>query len=407
MNTERLPRKRAKQRANSAVIAIDRIESWSANPRRVSEKDLNRLKRQIERFGVYKPLICCRENNHYTVLGGNMRLRALRELGQKHVWVSVVKPRNEQEKIEISLSDNDRIGYYDRDQLAALVDPFKETMHLEDFGVDIKVPDITLGDIVDRSAVSDDRADAVPELPRQTAIKPGDMFQLGRHRLLCGDATSPSDLARLMGNDRARIVFTDPPYNINYRGMSGKSWTPIRNDCMTDSEFDAFLRAAFKSIHTFTRPNAGVYVCHADRTQLTFRNAISGLGFTWHATIIWFKNSSAFNRAYYKYQHEPIYYFQKGRAPWYGGGNQSTLWHEVKEVGDHPTIKPIGLIVKALVNSSNRWDICLDPFLGSGSTLIACEKTNRICYGLEIEPRYCQVIINRWERYTRKKAKHV
>lgn len=408
MSTKRLPaEKPEKQSASSAVVAIDRIDAWPLNPRKVTEKDLGRLKKQIERYGVYKPLICCREGNRYTVLGGNMRLRALRELGQTHVWVSVVKPRNDQEKIEISLSDNDRVGYYDRDQLAALVDPFKATMHLEDFAVDIKVPDIGLDDIVDRAAVSDDDGDVVPELPKQTAIKRGDMFQLGKHRLLCGDATSPDDFARLMGNDLAGVVFTDPPYNVSYRGTSDKQWMAFQYDGMSDDKFDAFLRAAFQNIHRFTQPNVGVYVCHADSTQILFRNAIVGVGFNWSASIIWLKNSPTFNRGCYKYQHEPIYYFQKGRAPWYGGDTQSTVWHEVKDIGDHPTIKPIGLIIKALVNSSNRWDICLDAFLGSGSTLIACEKINRVCYGMEIEPRYCQLIIDRWECYTRQKVKRV
>jgi site-specific DNA-methyltransferase (adenine-specific) len=236
----------------------------------------------------------------------------------------------------------------------------------------------------------------------------GDLWALGRHRLLVGDATSVEDVARLMGAERADLVFTDPPYNIDYHGRTAEQLT-IENDRMSVAEFVAFLEAAFGALRAAIKPTASVYVCHGSRYQREFQNALEAAGFEVRCQLIWAKHHFSLGWGRYRFQHEPIFYCHLAgeEDPWYGDHSQSTLWQEKKPAANrlHPTMKPVELVERALVNSSRKGDLVADFFGGSGSTLIACERLGRQARLMEIEPRYADVIIRRWEEFAGGKAR--
>jgi len=235
----------------------------------------------------------------------------------------------------------------------------------------------------------------------------GDLITLGNHRLLCGDATISTDVERLMDGQKADMVFTDPPYNVDYEGYTKEKLT-IKSDAMSDDDYIQFLLDTFKCIRIAIKDGAGLYVCHASAWQLKTEQALIDCGFEMRNQIIWAKNTFAWGMGRYKFQHEPIFYAHvKGVSDsWYGDKTQSTLWQENKPSANklHPTMKPVGIVLRATDNSSKAGDIIYDPFIGSGTTIIACEKTNRKCYGMELDPHYCDVIIKRWEDFTGKKA---
>jgi DNA modification methylase len=395
-----------KQKLLSAIVPLARVREWDKNPRTVQPKDFERLKKQIQKFGVYKPLICCRENGHYIVLGGNMRLRALQELGHREVWISEVMPKSEAEKIEISLSDNDRIGAYDEKGLADLLRPLQEQLDLDAFKVDLKFPELDLGRILDRQAVGNPEDDQVPEV-RKTNIKLGDMFQLGEHRLLCGDATKQEDMAKLTNGEKADMVFTDPPYGVDYEG-GGRN--EDKRDKIIGDQSSELYYPALKIAYDFTIDKAAIYLWFAESEIQAVIQAVIQADFKIRNLLIWNKLNAHYGclNAQYKQRHEPfLYLHKKNKSPnWYGSINECTVWDiEQSHINEfHPTQKPIALAERAITNSSQRENIVLDLFLGSGSTLIACEKLDRICYGMEISPVYCQVIIDRWEKFTGRKA---
>lgn len=351
-----------------------------------------------------------KENGTLTVLGGNMRLRALQELGHKEVWVSVVEPKSEAEKIEISLSDNDRVGYYEDQALAELVYPYREEIDLKAFKVDLPVPDVNLSDILSRFAPeSEKNLDNIPQ-EVEPVCKRGQIWQLGKHRLMCGDSTKREDTERLMEGKKADMVFTDPPYN------ALKSWnkdeahsetrldpsTWFANDNMEWPEYKRFLTSAFGALCGHS-----IYVCSDYRVYPLVIEIIEDAGFDLKHCIVWKKNVWTLGKRY-RFQHEFVVYACKGNAPFYGDRAQSDVWEiDVDKSHLHNTQKPVELSNRAITNSSQIDNALLDMFLGSGTTLIACEHLNRICYGMEIEPKYCDVTIARWEDLTGKKAKLV
>lgn len=235
----------------------------------------------------------------------------------------------------------------------------------------------------------------------------GQIWLLGKHRLMCGDSTSCEQVQSLMSGVRADLVFTDPPYNVQYY-RRGNHHLPIRNDNMSPAEFIEFLHKSFAACYTAVAPNASLYICHGSRYQREFQNALEANGFVIRNQIIWAKNHFALSFGRYKGQHEPIFYcYVKGQTDaWYGNKGQSTLWKVNKPNASklHPTMKPLELITTAIHNSSQIGDIVLDLFGGSGSTLIACEQTQRVAYLMEIEPSYVDVIIRRWQALTNQQA---
>ena len=367
------------------------------NPREMTEKQAKDLATSLERFNLADPIVINIDN---TIIGGHQRINILKaKVGNNGFEVDVRVPSRaltKEEERELNLRLNKNLGQWNLDELAN----FDEEV-LKDVGFDSKELDRIFQ--LDSKPEDDD----VPEV-RTTDIKLGDMFALGAHRLLCGDSTAEADVRRLMGQEKADMVFTDPPYNVKYEGMS-KQWIGLKNDNLPKDGFIRFLLDTFTNVDLFTLETAGIYVCHADKTQIEFRTALEEVGYEWRATIIWVKNQPAFNMAQYKYKHEPIYYmFKKGNTvKWYGDANETTVW-DIKRAAKneyHSTQKPIELVEIAIINSSPREGIVLDLFGGSGSTLIACEKLNRKCRMMEIDPIYCQVIIDRWEKFTNLKAK--
>ena len=238
--------------------------------------------------------------------------------------------------------------------------------------------------------------DEVPEPPKEPITKLGDLWLLGRHRLLCGDSTDQTVVAKLMENQLADMIFTDPPYNVDYQGSAGK----IMNDNMTDDAFYCFLLDAFKNMAQKSKEGAPIYVCHADSEGLNFRAAFREAGWDLKQCIIWVKHHFVMGRQDYQWQHEPILYGWKPGAAhkFYGDRKQTTVWQIDRPMAsrEHPTMKPVALCAKAIENSSKAGDIVLDLFGGSGSTLIACEQLNRTCYMMEIDPVYCDVIVQRY-----------
>ncbi len=249
--------------------------------------------------------------------------------------------------------------------------------------------------------------DSAPALPEVPVSRTADLWILGSHKLLVGDATSPDDLTRLMNGDTADLVFTDPPYNVDYEGYTEQR-LKIKGDRMTDADFKRFLEAAFRSCRTAVKPGASLYVCHSSSWQREFQNALEVAGFEVRCQIIWAKNTFAWGFGRYKFQHEPLFYAHVAdqKDLWYGDKSQSTLWHENKPAANriHPTAKPVELIERALVNSSKAGDIVADLFGGSGSTLIGCERRNRRARLMEIDRKYADCIVRRFQDYTGKQA---
>ena len=285
-----------------------------------------------------------------------------------------------------------------------------ETLQQEDFNIElIGFDDDELARLLaDQDAtegLTDE--DAVPDLPEAPITVSGDLWILGNHRVLCGDATASSSVERLLAGDAADLVFSDPPYNCDYAGYT-KEHLKIENDHMSAEAFKRFLRGAFSLFRTAVKAGASLYVCHSSSWQREFQNALEAAGFEVRCQIIWAKNTFAWGFGRYKFQHEPIFYCHVAgqKDPWYGDKSQSTLWEENKPTANRlpPTMKPIELVERALVNSSKGGDAVMDLFGGSGSTLIGCERKGRKARLMELDPRYADVIVRRWQEYTGEQA---
>jgi len=375
-------------------VPIEKCELWEKNPRGITKKDFERLKKQIQKLGVYKPLIACQENGKYIILGGNMRLRALQELGYKDVELSIVEAKTEKEKIEYSLSDNDRVGYYEEEKLAELIYPHLDELELEDYKIDIGEA-ISLKDVVEDFGpdIDDEKADEAPEIDDAPAItRPGDLYQLGKHRLLCGDSTSADDVARVMGPEKAGAMFTDPPYGIDMAPCSITRKLPkLKNDNLKNDSFIKFL-SSFLSI---ARPvvDGEAFICCDWRRYTDFKFAMDASGFPVTCLIVWNKETRAQNLNRFAFVHEFICYSGPMGPPTL----DVNVWTLPRIYSDnHLTPKPVALVERAIKTTQG---IIFDPFLGTGTTIIAAEKLGRICYGIEIEPKYCDVIIKRFSEY--------
>jgi len=385
---------------------LETLKLWENNPRTISEENFERLKRQIKKLGEYKPLVITPDG---TVLGGNMRLRAYRELGFKKAWVSVVHPKSEEEKIEYALSDNDRVGEYQEDELANLIGNYPN-LDLETFAVDlgkaVPLSDLQVQEIIEDEPPEVEEGETVSEL--------GEVYQLGRHRLMCGDATKKEDVERLMNGEMAEMVFTDPPYGVSYGDKNSflnaidkgnHIQENIDNDTLTVKEMKGLWVSAFQNMNVFTKAGGSYYCCSPQGGELMMMMMISLLEADWELkqTIIWVKNNHVLGRSDYHYKHEPLLYGWKSgaRHKFYGSAGETTVWNYDKPLKNelHPTQKPIELISHAVGNSSKKGELVLDLFGGSGSTLIACEQLKRVCYMMELDPKYCDVIRKRYAKF--------
>ena len=366
------------------------------NPRKdlkPGDAEYEKLKRSLEQFGYVEPVIWNKTTGR--VVGGHQRLKVLQDMGITEVDCVVVEMDEEKEKA-LNIALNKISGEWDKDKLALLITDLQAT----DFDVSLtgfdpaEIDDLFKDSVKD--GIQDDAFDVDEELKKPSFTKPGDVWVLGRHRLICGDSTKPETFDLLMAGKKANLVITDPPYNVNYEGSAGK----IKNDNMKDAAFYEFLLAAFQNAEQAMADDASIYVFHADTEGLNFRRAFADAGFYLSGCCIWKKQSLVLGRSPYQWQHEPVLFGwkKKGKHSWYTGRKESTIWEfdKPKKNGDHPTMKPIALVAYPIMNSSMSNSIVLDPFGGSGSTLIACEQTDRICYTVELDEKFCDVIVNRY-----------
>ena len=366
------------------------------NPRKdlkPGDAEYEKLKRSIEQFGYVEPVIWNQTTGK--VVGGHQRLKVLMDMGITEVECVVIEMDVEKEKA-LNIALNKISGEWDKDKLALLISDLQGT----DFDVSLTGFDpAELDDLFKDSlkdGIQDDDFDVDAELKNPTFNKLGDVWILGNHRLVCGDSTKLETFEALMAGKLANLTITDPPYNVNYEGSAGK----IKNDNMENNAFYQFLFDAFSNTAKAMASDASIYVFHADTEGLNFRKAFAEAGFYLSGTCIWKKQSLVLGRSPYQWQHEPVLFGwkKKGKHEWYTGRKESTIWEfdKPRKNGDHPTMKPINLLAYPIMNSSMTNCIVLDPFGGSGSTLIACQQTNRNCYMIELDEKFCDVIVKRY-----------
>lgn len=388
----------------AGTLDISKVEPFQGNLKSLSKENYERLKKSILDLGFSFPLHIWRHEGHHYCVDGHQRERVLQQMGKEGylippIPVVYVEAKDKREaKLKI-LAATSQFGAIEPDGLYQFMSESEITM--PELETSFSFPEINFDRFNDEfftdPATDDD--DAVPEVTK-TDIKLGDMFALGDHRLLAGDATKAEDVAKLMGKEKADMVFTDPPYGVDYEGKTKKK-LKIKND-----ETTGIFTLAIKNF--ITKPGATFYVCCPAGNN--FKDFL--LAFETRckvsSTLIWVKNSMVLGHGDYHYQHEPILYGwdNTGTHKYYGDRTQTTVWNinRPSRSEEHPTMKPVELCEKAILNSSVQGWVVLDLFGGSGSTLIACEKTKRRCFMSEIDPMYCQVIINRWQEFTGKKA---
>ncbi len=405
--------KRTKAAVTSPNIDIQ-IERWpierliprANNPRTHSREQVAAIAASIQEFGWTNPVLVGADDD---IIAGHARVLAARKRGMQEVPVILLKHLSEAQRRALVIADNQLSvagAGWDAEMLRI------ELALLQDADYDLSLvgfDDVELARLLEAQEAAEGLTDedAVPDIPETPATGPGDLWLLGDHRVLCGDATVPADVDRLMGNVAADLVFTDPPYNVDYEGYT-EGRLKIKGDRMTPEQFQQFLLATFSGYRRIVKSGASMYVCHSSSWQREFQDALEAAGFEARCQIIWAKNTFAWGFGRYKFQHEPIFYCHVAgqKDARYGDKSQSTLWEEKKPAANriHPTAKPVELIERALVNSSKAGDIVADLFGGSGSTLIGCERRGRKARLTELDPKYVDCIVRRWQEYTGKQA---
>lgn len=375
------------------LVPIEKLIPYINNARTHSPEQIKKLRASLREFGFINPVIIDRD---FGVIAGHGRIIAAKEENIKEVPCVFADHLTEAQKKAYIIADN-RMAMdagWDEELLRVEIEALQaEAFDLSLTGFDEK----ELADLFnDDSDAEDDDFDVDEELKEPAITKVGDVWTLGRHRLVCGDSTKEETFEVLMQGQKANLVVTDPPYNVNYEGTAGK----IKNDNMADEKFYQFLLDAFVNMEKAMANDASIYVFHADTEGLNFRKAFSDAGFYLSGCCIWMKPSLVLGRSPYQWQHEPCLYGWKkrGKHQWYSDRKQTTIWsfEKSKKNTDHPTMKPIPLLAYPIKNSSMSNTLILDPFLGSGSTLIACAETARICRGIELDPKYADVIVKRY-----------
>lgn len=430
---------------------IGRLSPYAHSPRK-NDHAVKAMVKAIRTYGFRVPLLARSDGE---IIDGHLRLKAAKAAGLTEVPVISVDDLTEAQikAFRISINRMAELAEWDLDLLKMEL----ENLSAMDFsldltGLDDALVEKLLGNIRPTEGLTD--PDSVPDLPAEPVTRPGNVWLLGRHRLLCGDSTSIDCMRRLLSGEHADLVFTDPPYNVDYKGGTKDALT-IKNDKMKSSDFYEFLYNCFAAAAAVCRPGTPIYVCHADSESINFRQSLIDSGWLVKSCLIWVKNHFKLGRMDYHMRHEPILYGWKAGGPhkWFGGRKLSTVIEEMpglvitpNDAGaemmfsdgerfctiqvpsyeiiaasddttttiwkvnkplkspDHPTTKPVDIPRRAILNSSLNGNNILDLFLGSGSTLIACEMSGRICYGMEVDPKYCDVIVKRWEQFTGRKA---
>lgn len=375
------------------LVPIEKLVPYVNNARTHSPEQINKLRSSLREFGFINPVIIDRD---YGVIAGHGRILAAKEEGIKEIPCVFADHLTEAQKKAYIIADN-RMAMdagWDEELLRVEIEALQaEAFDLSLTGFDEK----ELADFFQEdSEVEDDDFDVDGELKEPAVTQMGDVWTLGRHRLVCGDSTKEETYEVLMQGQKANLVLTDPPYNVNYEGAAGK----IKNDNMAGDKFYQFLLDAFTNMEKVMANDASIYVFHADTEGLNFRKAFADAGFYLSGCCIWMKPSLVLGRSPYQWQHEPCLYGwkKKGKHQWYADRKQTTIWsfEKTKKNTDHPTMKPIPLLAYPIKNSTMSNTLVLDPFGGSGSTLIACEQTDRSCFTIELDEKFCDVIVKRY-----------
>ena len=377
------------------LISIDKLVPYVNNARTHSPEQILKLRSSLREFGFVNPIIIDREFN---VIAGHGRLMAAKEEGIEEVPCVFVDYLTDAQKKAYILADN-RMAMdagWD-DELLKI-----EMEELQNLGYDLEFTGFDekeLADLfgVDDKEVKEDEFDLTAALEKASFVERGDVWFVGKHKLMCGDATSSEDVAKLMEDKKANLILTDPPYNVAFKSSDGLT---IQNDSMDNNDFYEFLYLSFKNMADHLENGGAAYVFHADTEGLNFRKAFIDAGFHLAGCCIWVKDSLVLGRSDYQWQHEPVLYgfLQNGKHPWYSDRKQTTIWNfdKPKKNSNHPTSKPLDLLAYPINNSTQANAIVIDTFGGSGSTLMACEQMNRICYTMELDEKYASVILRRY-----------
>ena len=385
----------AKTTTDMQLVSISKLVPYVNNARTHSPEQINKLRSSLREFGFINPVIIDRD---YGIIAGHGRVIAAREEGITEVPCVFVDYLTEVQKKAYIIADN-RMALdagWDEELLRVEIEALKG----EDFDIGLTgFDEKELADLFknDEKEIEDDDYDLSAALEKASFVEKGDVWVVGRHRLVCGDATNPDDVTKLMDGKRANLVLTDPPYGVSFKSSSGLT---IKNDSMKNEEFYEFLKKAFENMVAHLEPGGAGYVFHADTEGLNFRQAFIDAGFHLAGCCIWVKDSLVLGRSDYQWQHEPILYgfLKNGKHNWYSDRKQTTIWNfkKPKRNENHPTSKPLDLLGYPLKNSSQENAIVIDTFGGSGSTLMACEGLNRICYTMELDEKYASVILRRY-----------
>lgn len=415
-------------------VDINSIKPYKNNAKKHPQEQIEQIKKSIEQFGMDDPIGVWKDE----IVEGHGRLIACKELGFDEIPIIRLDHLTDEERKAYTLAHNKLTmnSDFDIDILNEELASF-ETIDMGDFGFDFQFEDNNEIEVVQ---------DDVPDIPVEPKAKAGDVYQLGNHRLMCGDSTNPGDVTKLVNGDTIDLIVTDPPYNVNYGSINETGYgkerhnpRPIENDDMSSQDFYNFLYDAFKNGYEATKAGGGIYVWYASKSVVEFQTALEDVGFLIKQEIIWNKSSFTLGRQDYQWKHEPCLYGWKDGAGHYfiDDRTQTTVIEDKididklkkEELRDlvqklledrtpvsvideakptindlHPTMKPIRLLARLIVNSSQENENVMDLFGGSGSTLIACEQLNRNCYMMEYDPHYVDVIIERWENFTGQKA---
>ena len=378
------------------LVPLSKLVPYVNNARTHSPEQLAKLRSSLREFGFINPVIIDRDFN---VIAGHGRIVAAKEEGITEVPCVFVDYLTEAQKKAYILADN-RMALdagWDEELLRIEIESLQGTdfdVSLTGFGED-EIADLFAGD--GEKDVKDDDFDLSAALEKAAFVERGDIWTVGRHRLMCGDATSAEDVAALMDGKKANLIVTDPPYGVSFKSSGGLT---IQNDSMKGDEFYTFLYNSFSCMVEHLESGGAAYVFHADTEGLNFRKAFVDAGFHLAGVCIWVKNSLVLGRSDYQWQHEPVLYgfLKNGKHPWYSDRKQTTIWNydKPKRNKNHPTSKPLDLLGYPISNSSQENAIVLDTFGGSGSTMMACEQTNRICHMMELDEKYASVILRRY-----------
>lgn len=383
-------------------VEIEKLKPYKNNARTHSDEQIEKIAKSMKEFGFINPILV---DGNLNVIAGHGRILGAKKLGMKEVPCLFIEDLTEEQKRAYIIADN-RLAEdagWDKELLKI------ELEDLKNMNFDITLTGFELEDFdfsMDETEVIEDEFDET--VPEEPTSKKGEIYKLGKHFLMCGDSTDINDVEKLMNGVKADMLLTDPPYNVDYEGGNGLT---IQNDNMDDETFREFLRVSFFNANSVMKEGAVFYIWHADSEGYNFRGACHDIGWKVRQCLIWCKNTLVMGRQDYHWKHEPCLYGWKEGAShlWASDRKQTTVleFDRPSVSKEHPTMKPVGLFDYLIKNNTKKDDIVLDLFAGSGTSIIACEQNGRIAYSMELDPKYVDVIISRWEKLTGQQAERI